>query len=644
MDVYMLNDITSSNILLFNDTNPLNIFYNLLDDNLIEDAVIVYNIFKWDSIRCFNILFLKWVTEHNINIHIDTHSMKKICRKGVKELFIYGASLYNSLNINDFLIDCILSDNIEFIQYIFQEFNILYCTNYIFREIIKSKLLNKLTIIIYLLKYIDIDVDIIVGILYGLCKDEIDSDIFIYMFSLFPNIIFLPNVKSYFVYSLINNNINIAHYLLKKRPYLIHTINHKNIIIMIRNNSYDSIFFIYKLNKKIFEGINHNHMYLYYVCNVESSLLEMVNCYLSLFQEHIDSNTYNKASNQIIYSGKLEIIKYLNLLKKIDFETEFITCCSTNILYNIKYVSKYVDEYILLRGFRTACIYGHIDIVEYLYDYIINIKNTGLYSVLYEIACKYDNILTIPDNRDNIIKVITFLYHKNDTIYPMEMIKCLCILGDIHILLNDETFYIDNSCICWLCQSGHFDIIYTLFTINLISDTYLDTAFIYACENGKGLFIANWLMYNYTISKNNVIYAFYNSDDLKTIKWLYSIGELYINIRKNNNAYFIECCLSNNLVIVKWLCYEIQEYSYTITSNQIIPIIDLHINYIESGDMTDDECSICYNKNKLCNTICNHPFCYDCINTWYKINKNCPVCRRSVIDVTIIQSQPLPNF
>ncbi|MDA9216503.1 hypothetical protein N9O88_01620 [bacterium] len=39
------------------------------------------------------------------------------------------------------------------------------------------------------------------------------------------------------------------------------------------------------------------------------------------------------------------------------------------------------------------------------------------------------------------------------------------------------------------------------------------------------------------------------------------------------------------------------------------------------------ECSICYENKLIKNTICNHQFCYECLGSWLKIKKECPMCR-----------------
>lgn len=45
-------------------------------------------------------------------------------------------------------------------------------------------------------------------------------------------------------------------------------------------------------------------------------------------------------------------------------------------------------------------------------------------------------------------------------------------------------------------------------------------------------------------------------------------------------------------------------------------------------------CSVCLNdfeKNEMCNTMCNHFFCESCLLNWLKINKKtCPFCRLNI--------------
>jgi hypothetical protein len=140
---------------------------------------------------------------------------------------------------------------------------------------------------------------------------------------------------------------------------------------------------------------------------------------------------------------------------------------------------------------------------------------------------------------DTIHSAIVKYISSQMDIHPPKLIHYLCKIG----VLSED---VDEECILILCLNGHFSLFYDLY-INCRIDQYMiSNAFIHACENGKGLFLAKWLYYSNYLSKTTIQCAFYNSNDIHTIKWLYSIE--YIPIRKNN-TYFIERCLNYDLVM-----------------------------------------------------------------------------------------------
>ena len=58
-----------------------------------------------------------------------------------------------------------------------------------------------------------------------------------------------------------------------------------------------------------------------------------------------------------------------------------------------------------------------------------------------------------------------------------------------------------------------------------------------------------------------------------------------------------------------------------------------------SDIIQQNDCYICFDPipiNKLYITKCNHEFCNDCINKWFKYNNTCPVCRNIEPDIKII--------
>jgi hypothetical protein len=47
----------------------------------------------------------------------------------------------------------------------------------------------------------------------------------------------------------------------------------------------------------------------------------------------------------------------------------------------------------------------------------------------------------------------------------------------------------------------------------------------------------------------------------------------------------------------------------------------------------DSECPICLNNinnTELCKTNCNHNFCLDCLQEWFKKKQTCPNCRKRI--------------
>jgi len=52
-----------------------------------------------------------------------------------------------------------------------------------------------------------------------------------------------------------------------------------------------------------------------------------------------------------------------------------------------------------------------------------------------------------------------------------------------------------------------------------------------------------------------------------------------------------------------------------------------------------DQCSICQISVSDCYTLCNHQFCYICLNTWYHEHTTCPMCRQPITDCVMFPQQ-----
>ena len=57
------------------------------------------------------------------------------------------------------------------------------------------------------------------------------------------------------------------------------------------------------------------------------------------------------------------------------------------------------------------------------------------------------------------------------------------------------------------------------------------------------------ILYHY-LNKTTIIRSFYNSQYNQTIRWLYYNEKKHIHLRANNNAYFKEQCISNNIPVI----------------------------------------------------------------------------------------------
>jgi hypothetical protein len=56
--------------------------------------------------------------------------------------------------------------------------------------------------------------------------------------------------------------------------------------------------------------------------------------------------------------------------------------------------------------------------------------------------------------------------------------------------------------------------------------------------------------------------------------------------------------------------------------------------FIKHHGMCDRECAICYSllrKIKLQELPCTHTFCNSCIDTWFKSQATCPMCRKNLM-------------
>lgn len=621
MNIYQINKLTKNNILFYKTENKIEILYLLLNEGKLDDAIIIYNLYNWKYLKTTHKGFLKYLVNHKKKCKISLQTFKKICNKGDKELFFLGKRLINKYNSKYIIYNCLLSNNYNFIYFIFKYHNLRKISRNIFILCIKQKL--NVEIIEFLFKYIDIDIYFVKDILYYIAKHSKYNKIIKYLFSLYPSIILKNEFNSFFYIALSYNNIQLCYYLLDLRPNIIEYINSYYLVNIFMNSSYDSIYLVYLLKNDIFNIVDHNYIFLDLICNPYFVCEKILSFYLTHFKDRLEDKIYYKCFETLCYHGRGNILKiilpYINI-NLIDIQHYFLHGCNHNYQEIVELFIEYMDESIINNSFIIVCKNGYLNLAKLLYQENSNILYEAMYNISYnDINYNYEKI-----------ELIKWLYVKNDMIYPRELIYYLCKYGTILWIIDDITFFIDQKCINLLCLNGHFEVFYYIYKSKLFKKNYIYEAFYNACENEKGFFIAKWIYYYHYLPRKVILKSFYNSKNLSTIKWLYH--NEFIHLRENNNAYFKEQCISNNLPVIEWLCSLYDNYHYCLMNDTIYYYIDLY--KIKKKMNIEEECSVCYEKSN-CKTICNHYFCDICIEQWYNKQKNCPICRNLINEIFI---------
>lgn len=625
MNIYQINKLTKKNILFYQTENRMDILNYLLHEGCIDDAIIIYNIYKWKNITIIHKDFLKYLFDHKVKCNITLKTFKNICQKGDKELFFYGRHFMKKYICNNIIFDCLMSNNYDFVQFIFNYHKIARVTRNTFISCIKQQI--NIEIIEYLFNYIVIDIYFAKDILYYISKYKDYYKFSKRLFSLYPKLILKNEFNSFFYVALSYNNIQLCYDILSLRPNIIENMNSYYLVNIFVNLSYDSIYLIHLLKPDIFKNIDHNYFFMDLVCNPYFVSEKIVHYYIKYFKNQIKDDTYYKCFDLLCYHGRGHIVKIIFSCINddlIDVEHYFLHGCLHNYSEIVELFLEYVNKDMIKNGFMISCKNGYLNIAKMLY----NDNQSLLYEAMYNISY-YDN----NDCSYEKIQLIQWLYFKNDTIYPRELIYYLCKYGSLMWIMGDNTFYIDQKCINLLCLHGHFDLFYYIYNdSNLFKREYIYDAFYNACENKEGLFIAKWIYYHHYLNKSTIIRSFYNSQYVQTIRWLYYNEKKHIHLRANNNAYFKEQCISNNIPVINWLCALYDNYHYHMIDGIIYYYITLY--KIKKEMIVNEDCSICYEQSN-CKTLCNHYFCDTCIEKWYSKQNHCPMCRKSINEVFI---------
>lgn len=614
MDIYYLNDKTNTDILKYKSFNMNYILNKLINEKNYDDAKIIGQYVKNTSSRDYN--FIKWLLINN-KLKMNSVDIIFLCKNALKRELIL---IKDNININNFLPVCIKSNKIKFVKWVIHYFNI--------KEISKQCIYNCNNI--YILEYLHTCIKLnkydILTYLKKLSKTG-NIKCFLFIENFYTN---TEHIHEYFKISFIHNNYDILKYLIQKYPYL--KIFIKNYYIKaIKNMSYQCIKYVHSLTKKIFNVNEYNNILIYILCSRKKLSLTFFNWYKNTL---CNINNYDCIIKNLFQHNHTSII--IHLKKYIKYENlnmYFINSCYNGNIENIKFLYKKIKYNIICEGFNILCFKNRYSCVHWLYN---KLSQKDIYDTLFKLIKK--------DSINNInIEIIKLLYYKLKPVYPLKLPYFLCINDNfIWWIKENEKHFIEfiQYYLNIICYYGYYNTL--IYIKKYIKEEHIHDAFISSCEapSASGKFISKWLYHNYVIDNNTIEEALLYSNNIDTIKWLYNPT---INLRKNNNAYFIYNCINSNIDIVEWLTTIYTNYSYISIDNKIIDYkIELFI--MNDKDIKIDvECSICLINTSDCSTKCKHYYCYDCINKWYTKNNTCPICRKPFYEV-IQLLQPSQDF
>ena len=269
-----------------------------------------------------------------------------------------------------------------------------------------------------------------------------------------------------------------------------------------------------------------------------------------------------------------------------------------------------------LDDFKNICLRSSMNIIniinqEHSYikeqidsEYITNLFNECLKKDVSIMVCKWlINEFTIKESVANIII-------NNETIHNAFLSCNRKLIKFILSLKNDfDLTYNNNIILNDLCKLGYlnFNIIKYLFRLDRNINLRIDNDILLKC-------------------------CFRFSDYHKTEWLLKKIGNVELN--SSYDQFFRDFCNDNEHKFVKLMNkLNPNRYKYIIDKDfSIICKISRIINETKNIK-TDDLCMICLTNKSDIITQCDHIYCYDCIDIWLNINKNCPYCRSNIIEL-----------
>lgn len=445
-------------------------------------------------------------------------------------------------------------------------------------------------------------------------------------------------------------------------------------------NNYNEYSYSYNFYIKILEYLNNNNKDIIY-----KKIIDNYGKFYNIMENFLKFKLNYKEldiENKFLYFKMLvektnkydfeKLFKYLNL-QNSDY-SNFNNIVITNE-DNINYL-----EYNLL--------YKHdINLIKLLHDSGLKLKfNNNILSHLFE--CSYfrkkNNKLINNHIIYNMINELSNIGLYNINLETLNLfleyydkLKFKIKLEDVKFLVETYNIEINYDSLYYSAKSNTLDIFQYLLSKNKDIDIKQNEQelLLQSCINNDIEFSKYLLEIepNFDVSKNNdnLFNQCCNSGSLESIKWLYEIIE---NLNQKTKYEYSICgaCYYGHLHVAKWLVKNIENIDIKVDNdycmvnavdNQYFEIVDwiLEIEperYVVEYNSTNDqinnfqinkelevtqiktveeiiECPICYENNSNLVTCCNHQYCYECFNKYYKKNTNicCPCCRKENIEL-----------
>ena len=360
-----------------------------------------------------------------------------------------------------------------------------------------------------------------------------------------------------------------------------------------------------------------------------------------------------------------------------DFEKIFIECCRVGGKVDVVAWLLTIKPGINIRAnnedaFRSCCANGHRELAVWLYELNPKINIEAVNDDAFRLSCYHGHL--------EIAKWLYGLKPNSNVFDWADIFVTICANGHFQVaiwLLTIKPEIATSANIKYAfekaCQYGNLEIAQWLLALNPLIDIYQHGEYILrsCCVRGR-LQVVQWL---YSIDPNPERLVHLNGIEfnIQVIQWISLLKpdivitdevaeELFDEACKEGNveiakwlwetklantntslsvSYFDKACKNQFVELAKWMCTVNPRYKIYIEADIIIcwetnpvPISTMRTIPMESIDLEDRTCSICWDGVVSLQTNCTHSFCSRCINHCYRKTDlvNCAYCRSQVIE------------